>query len=121
MIRSARDEVSACASVFAATKSTPEKPETIMLLTALPPAHTNDAELQFPQLGGLQIIGITLPLSLGVGRRRFLPLWSKGWLVRESLFSQRQPVMHVPLPQACRCVELESRSNSRHEQSTHLS
>ena len=38
MMRSAREEVSACASVLATTKSTPESPDTIMLLTALPPA-----------------------------------------------------------------------------------
>ena len=38
MMRSAREEVSACASVLATMKSTPERPETIMLLTALPPA-----------------------------------------------------------------------------------
>src|SRR5690606_39007574 len=35
--RSAFDMVSACASVFATTKSTPRKPAVIMLLTALPP------------------------------------------------------------------------------------
>src|ERR1700685_1114197 len=38
MMRSARDEVSACASVLATMKSTPDRPDTIMLLTALPPA-----------------------------------------------------------------------------------
>src|ERR1700735_1501606 len=38
MMRSARDDVSAWASVLATMKSTPERPETIMLLTALPPA-----------------------------------------------------------------------------------
>src|SRR5271170_710325 len=38
MIRSAREEVSAWASVLATIKSTPDRPETIMLLTALPPA-----------------------------------------------------------------------------------
>jgi hypothetical protein len=38
MIRSARDEARACASVLATMKSTPERPEAIMLLTALPPA-----------------------------------------------------------------------------------
>src|SRR5271156_1052294 len=38
MIRSAREEVSAWASVLATMKSTPTRPETIMLLTALPPA-----------------------------------------------------------------------------------
>src|SRR3954453_23628550 len=38
MMRSAREDVSAWASVLATTKSTPTSPETIMLLTALPPA-----------------------------------------------------------------------------------
>src|SRR5579862_4361206 len=38
MIRSALDEVSAWASVLATMKSTPTSPDTIMLLTALPPA-----------------------------------------------------------------------------------
>jgi hypothetical protein len=38
MMRSAFDIVSACASVFATTKSTPCSPLAIMLLTALPPA-----------------------------------------------------------------------------------
>src|ERR1700733_2444917 len=38
MMRSAREEVSACASVLATMKSTPDRPDTIMLLTALPPA-----------------------------------------------------------------------------------
>src|ERR1700685_1685825 len=38
MMRSAREEVSACASVLATIKSTPDRPDTIMLLTALPPA-----------------------------------------------------------------------------------
>src|SRR6516162_10124523 len=38
MMRSALDMVSACASVFATTKSTPCRPALIMLLTALPPA-----------------------------------------------------------------------------------
>src|SRR5690606_21008852 len=36
--RSAEDSDSACASVFATTKSTPSRPASIMLLTALPPA-----------------------------------------------------------------------------------
>src|SRR4051812_16026599 len=38
MIRSAFDRVSACASVFATTKSQPTRPAVIMLFTALPPA-----------------------------------------------------------------------------------
>src|ERR1700684_3987458 len=38
MMRSAFDVVSACASVLATTKSTPCRPDVIMLLTALPPA-----------------------------------------------------------------------------------
>ena len=37
MMRSARLIASACASVFATTKSTPESPASIMLFTALPP------------------------------------------------------------------------------------
>src|ERR1700693_1488059 len=37
-MRSAREVVSACASVLATTKSTPCRPALIMLLTALPPA-----------------------------------------------------------------------------------
>src|SRR5215467_14005150 len=38
MMRSALDNVSACASVLATTKSTPCRPAAIMLFTALPPA-----------------------------------------------------------------------------------
>jgi hypothetical protein len=38
MIRLARDEARACASVLATMKSTPDRLEAIMLLTALPPA-----------------------------------------------------------------------------------
>src|ERR1700743_451034 len=38
MMRSAREDVSACASVLATMKSTPDRPEPIILLTALPPA-----------------------------------------------------------------------------------
>ena len=45
MMRSARDEVSACASVLATMKSTPQRPDTIMLLTALPPAPPTPATM----------------------------------------------------------------------------
>jgi hypothetical protein len=38
MMRSQREDVSACASVLAQTNSQPIRPESIMLLTALPPA-----------------------------------------------------------------------------------
>src|ERR1700749_1882260 len=38
MMRSAREDVNACASVLATMKSPPDRPDTIMLLTALPPA-----------------------------------------------------------------------------------
>ena len=37
-IRWAFDDVSACASVFATTNSTPSRPDSIMLFTAFPPA-----------------------------------------------------------------------------------
>jgi hypothetical protein len=47
MIRSARDEARACASVLQAMKSTPERPAAIMLLTTLPPAPPTPQTMMF--------------------------------------------------------------------------
>src|SRR5271166_6510878 len=62
MIRSARDDVSACASELATTKSTPDRPEAIMLLTALPPApptpHTMMRGFNSLSWGVFRLIGI---------------------------------------------------------------
>src|ERR1700691_1973473 len=69
MTRSAREEVSACASVLATTKSTPISPETIMLLTALPPAppmpHTIMRGFNSRSSGALRLIDIVWPLDVG--------------------------------------------------------
>src|SRR5208337_448304 len=63
MMRSAREEVSAWASVLATTKSTPESPDTIMLLTALPPApptpHTMMRGLSSLSSGAFKLIDMT--------------------------------------------------------------
>ena len=63
MIRWARDEARACASVLATTKSTPDRPETIMLLTALPPApptpHTTMRGFSSLNRGDFRSIGIS--------------------------------------------------------------
>src|SRR5271165_6821924 len=75
MIRSAREEVSACASVLATMKSTPESPETIMLLTALPPAPPTPQTMMrgFNSLssGAFRVIDISCLITLGARRRRF--------------------------------------------------
>ena len=66
MMRSAFDMVSACASVFATTKSTPCRPAVIMLLTALPPApptpNTVMRGLSSRMSGILRLMVICLPL-----------------------------------------------------------
>src|SRR5271166_4023711 len=76
MIRSAREEVSACASVLATMKSTPESPETIMLFTALPPAPPTPQTMMrgFNSLssGAFRLIDISCLIVLGARRRRFL-------------------------------------------------
>ena len=69
---------------LATTKSTPDRPEAIILLIALPLAplapHTPDAWLQFLQFGGLQIDRHTLPHVLGASRT---PHPSRDWPVRD--------------------------------------
>ena len=62
MIRRAREEARARASVLATTKSTPDRPETIMLLIALPPApptpHTTMRGFSSFSWGAFRLIGI---------------------------------------------------------------
>src|ERR1700733_13087060 len=62
IIRWARDEPRACASVLATTKSTPDRPETIILLIALPPApptpHTTMRGFSCFSWGAFRLIGI---------------------------------------------------------------
>src|SRR4051794_7108147 len=69
MMRSALDMVSACASVLATTKSTPDRPISIMLLTALPPApptpNTVMRGLSSRMSGTFRLIVIVLGLSFG--------------------------------------------------------
>src|SRR6516164_4736619 len=69
MIRSAREEVSACASVLETMKSTPDRPDTIMLLTALPPApptpHTMIRGFNSLSSGAFRLIDM---LASSVGR-----------------------------------------------------
>ena len=69
MMRSAREAVSAWASVLATMKSTPISPETIMLLTALPPApptpHTMMRGFSSRSSGALRLIVIVWPLDVG--------------------------------------------------------
>src|SRR5271170_7924565 len=76
MIRWARDEARACASVLAATKSTPVRPERIMLLIALPPApptpHTTMRGFSSFSWGAFRLIGTILPHLLSP-RRRLTP------------------------------------------------
>src|ERR1700722_1837586 len=74
MIRSARDELNACASVLATMKSTPARPETIMLFTALPPApptpHTMIRGFNSRNSGAFKLIVILGLLTLDARRRR---------------------------------------------------
>src|SRR5580698_1295825 len=74
MMRSAFDEASACASVLATMKSTPARPETIMLLTALPPApptpHTMIRGFSSRNSGAFKLIVILGLLTLDARRRR---------------------------------------------------
>src|ERR1700730_18958298 len=69
MILSDFEEVSACASVLATTNSTPSRPETIMLLTALPPAPPTPATIicgfSSRSSGALRLIVIVWPLDVG--------------------------------------------------------
>src|SRR5579875_1998605 len=69
MILSALDDISACASVFATMNSTPRRPETIILLTALPPAPPMPATiiwgLSSRSSGALRLIVIVWPLDVG--------------------------------------------------------
>src|SRR3984885_13333536 len=62
IIRWARAEPRACASVLATTKSTPDRPEAIILLIALPPApptpHTTRRGLSSFSWGAFRLIGI---------------------------------------------------------------
>src|SRR5271157_4798312 len=77
MIRSAREEVSAWASVLATIKSTPDRPETIMLLTALPPApptpHTMMRGFNSLNWGAFRFIGM-ICLSCSAPPTPILPL-----------------------------------------------
>src|SRR6516165_10525444 len=69
MIRSAFDEVSAWASVLATTNSTPSRPETIMLFTALLSAPPTPATIIWGfssrSSGALRLIVIVWPLDVG--------------------------------------------------------
>ena len=74
MMRSAREEVSACASVLATTKSTPDEPGHDHVVDrvaagAADAAH-HDARLQFPQFGCLQIDRHACLIPLGARGRR---------------------------------------------------
>src|SRR5271167_382302 len=78
MMRSARDDVSACASVLSTMKSTPDRPDTIILLTALPPAPPTPQTMirGFNSLssGALRLIDITSLISQDARRRRLTQL-----------------------------------------------
>ena len=113
MMRSARDEVSAWASVLATMKSTPESPETIMLLTALPPAPPTPQTMMrgFNSLssGAFRLIDISCLIPLGARRRRFdfrqrlsgtpLPTRIQD-LLRSSPSTSARPEPHIRLPRA---------------------
>src|SRR6478609_5572316 len=79
MMRSARDEVSACASVLATMKSTPERPDTIMLLTALPPAPPTPHTMMrgFNSLSSGALISIVIFPPRRFGARRRFPLFPR--------------------------------------------
>src|SRR5580700_230101 len=109
MTRWAREEARACASVLATTKSTPDRPETIMLLIALPPApptpHTTMRGLSSFSCGAFKLIGIPC-LSRYARRRRLHPPRLKGWPARERFSAGADPARHIRLSQAYRCVKL---------------
>jgi hypothetical protein len=76
MMRSAFDMVSACASVFATTKSTPWSPALIMLLTALPPAPPTPNTVMrglSSRISGIFRLMVMIASSLMGGRLRRPP------------------------------------------------
>src|SRR5271169_6098545 len=76
MMRSAFDMVSACASVFATTKSTPWRPALIMLLTALPPAPPTPNTVMrgfSSRMSGIFRLMVMVASSFMCGRRRRPP------------------------------------------------
>src|SRR5271169_604904 len=82
MMRSAREDVSACASVLATMKSTPDRPDTIILLTALPPApptpHTMMRGFNSLSSGALRLIDIANLILHDARRRQLTRLNSPG-------------------------------------------
>src|ERR1700684_913783 len=76
MMRSAFEEASAWASVLATMKSTPTRPETIILLTALPPApptpHTMIRGFNSRSSGAFKLMVILGLLTLDARRRRLI-------------------------------------------------
>src|SRR5271154_73294 len=115
MTRSARDEVSAWASVLATMNSTPDRPETIILLTALPPApptpHTMMRGFNSFSWGGFRLIGIPC-LSR---RRPPTPFPTPVETLSQGIaFSQRRPMSLVQFPHAWRLAEPKPRS-TRHD------
>src|ERR1700761_9147014 len=99
MMRSAFDEVSACASVLATMKSTPTRPETIMLLTALPPApptpQTMMRGFNSRSSGAFKLMVILGLLTLDARRRR---LNCASWLAL--FFSPPSKTLLQPAPHA---------------------
>ena len=83
MMRSAFEDVSACASVLATMKSTPARPEVIMLLTAFPPApptpHTMMRGLSSLNSGALKLIVIVVAFRLSSGAT---PIPDSAFIVR---------------------------------------
>src|SRR5208282_6699828 len=111
MIRWARDEARACASVLATTKSTPDRPETIMLLIALPPPpptpHTTMRGLSSFSCGAFKLIGIPC-LSRCARRRRLHPPTAERLARQERFSAGADAATHIRLSQAYRCVKLEA-------------
>src|SRR5271168_4097057 len=91
MIRPERDEPRACASVLATTKSTPDRPEAIILLIALPPApptpHTTMRGFSSFSWGAFRPIGIS---RLSCWALESHQRHRQSWPVKERLFHQRE-------------------------------
>src|SRR5277367_6033958 len=96
MMRSAREDVSACASVLATMKSTPDRPDTIMLLTALPPApptpQTMIRGFNSRSSGAFKLMVMLGLLTLDARRRRLIRDYSRPDLFPGSAVAPQTPL-----------------------------
>src|SRR5260370_5583763 len=109
MMRSAFDEASAWASVLATMKSTPARPETIMLLTALPPApptpHTMIRGFNSRNSGAFRLMVISWPHDV---RRPPAPV------ITATLYSKTFPRRRFVRPTAGLKTFLQPPPHARH-------